>query len=323
MSQNRDSPVIEIDNRHFFIWFFIIFHCVAYYGLRGYWEGYYNISNMLMELINSKIDLSFIFWITIGIPFFCYIIYVIVSIWKFFWTSYSFLNIRVFTANMKLWFEVFGVTTIGLSLIFNISFIYIPLIIGIMLPILLHFTLFQRKYDEIRELEAEKEGEDEFAIHTTLSQILIVLILIGILITFVAGWFLENAGATTGTPVHDFLLPLWNQIYGDIPLLITFGLWVFITFVWPILYFIYVIVYNILFNRIENIKTWFKVLYFAMIVYLLVKIALFIVSEYAPEPYPTMISLSGSIFSGLLTHNAKKISDWGGALKNKFNLRSP
>ncbi len=313
----KEYKPLNFDIKHVLMVSFILTFVMMVFVLPIFEITYfYDFCSNLYEFIQERLDLLILFYFLIVLPLVFYILYLINCTLRFFLDIASY-QVRAVIEIFKWNYNVFAIIIITISLIRQKPFFdWIGLTIALILIILTNIPGFFIHFSYKDEFEREKDRKikkDEVDMTWREFFFLIFSVLIGIPIGLVV--IIEPAYRIYFVNLYNFSYKSGYMPFHDPYALITICILSLFSFAYVLIEYggIWVVsIFRWLFRGIMNLR---KFVVFGLYMYFFIKLLIFLVSSYAPEPYPTIISTSSSILISIINSNKKSISSWFSKIK--------
>ena len=283
---------------------------IIYFAVREFVPAVRFYIDLNLNYIWANIDVAIMFIVAIIVPIIMYIIFILVIIVHFFWYDVSTAQLRAGFDYFRFNFSVVVGIMTAMTFLFKIPFTtWYSILIGIVVVIIL--DIFFISFKDM--LEEEKKRQHQIGTPEASFGAIIVFMIIGIcLIVGVVIYF--NNSSFEGT-VNSVL----NTVSSDIVFETCVYIALILSFFLPLFSLIADFVARLFEKYHDTIIRVGKFLFFLMILYLIVKLVMFNVATFAPEPYPTLLSVGASAVGGIITRYSGEIGAWRGRWTSRWH----
>jgi hypothetical protein len=314
-----DDEYIQINAGHFIILCLLTAHCLLYYWgyLVDQFPLYHDFIAMNWTYIQSAIDVFILFIFAVAIPLVLYICYVIISVIRFFWCSYSNAKVRASFSIFRFIFSSFVFITLIAMRIWGFPFLSYPVIIIFVLVLVLSYFIID--YEKMISQEEASTNETDLGVITTSNGSLLLYIPIMFFVIIGGSIYLfGEPDAELKILIESFLV----IVNSNTILLICFWSATALSILYPIMSILSKTLVWIIAKFKDKIKGWMIMVYIFLMLYFIIKIAIWNLTKYnlLPEPYPTILSLSLSTFGGIASRSSSSLIGWRERMRERFRL---
>lgn len=264
-------------------------------------DGCHIAINDLVIFIHQTPDLLLIFYGFVVIPYIIFLIKLISIPIRFFWLSYSTIELRLAFLVFRIYLSVFSLFIVIFA--FILSRRVDALVMGLSILCLITVIALNYKKDflniaEKKDKEREKLTQPEFssAQEFTTTQMLMVFI-----------FAIIFAISISNDSIKGFFSEKWEFMKGDIVLMIFFWIAVVLMGLWFVIELFVKFVVYVIHKLVEKFKTTIWILIIIIIIYFISKVIIFFVDRSMIDQPAISISTIIAIVSTMLRSSALKI----------------